>query len=176
MWRARKRWALLAAIAGITVAHGQDLFKPARETKTYTNASWRWSISYPAGWTVDGSNPALVRIRFADRNALCSINSGPLDRFNSVDEFTDFMLANDARFFKDKGQTFTVLGRRRITLPKRIVGNDVLAEIGPGGRSRRIHVLADGRGFAIDCESYTKNWSDLEADYQRIIASFIVRK
>lgn len=143
---------------------------------TYTNASWRWSISYPAGWTVDSKDRDLIRIHSTAENALCSIHSGPMDRFNTVDELTDFMVAHDEQFFKGKGQKFVVLARRRITLPNGIVGNDLLAEIEPGGRSRRTHVLTDGRGFAIDCEGYTKLWSRLDASYQRIIASFTVRK
>ena len=167
--------AILMALATV-VAQAAETAKPKGETGRYTSKAWRWSITYPAGWTLEAKDTDLVRIRSAADNALCSIHSGPMDRFNSVDELTDFLLANDAQFFKEKGQKFTVLTRKRIALPNRIVGNDVLAEIGSGGRSRRVHVLADGRGFAIDCETYTKNWASLEADYQRVIASFTVRK
>lgn len=163
-------------IAAVTVAHGQEPAKPARDTRTYTNATWRWSVSYPAQWTLEAGDPALVRLRFRERNASCSFNSGPMDRFNNVDELTDFMLANDAQFFRDRKQKFAILERRRIALPNRTAGNDVLAQIDPGQRSRRIYVLADGRGFAVDCEAHVKNWGDLEADYQRIIASFTVRR
>ena len=160
----------------MTAAHGQEPAKPARDMRTYANATWRWSISYPSQWILDANDPALVRVRFAGRNALCSFNSGLMDRFNNADELTDFMLANDAQFFRDRKQRFGVLERKRITLPNRIVGNDVLAEIGQGQRSRRIYALADGRGFAIDCESDSTNWSAVEADYQRIVASFTVRR
>jgi hypothetical protein len=38
-----------------------------------------------------------------------------------VDEFADFMLGRDARLFKERGQKFTVLARRRISLPNGIV-------------------------------------------------------
>jgi hypothetical protein len=167
--------AIPIALAAAGAARGRE---PARaaEMSQYTSKSWRWSIAYPAGWTLEAKDPDLIRIRSAGDNALCSIHSGPMDRFNTVDELTDFLLANDARFFKEKGQKFTVLARKRISLPNRIAGNDVLAEIGSGGRSRRVHVLADGRGFAIDCEGYTRNWSVLEPAYQRVIASFTVRK
>jgi hypothetical protein len=168
-------WLLLATIAA-AAAHAQEATKAAPEMSKYTSKAWRWSIAYPAGWRVEAKDPDLVRIRSAGDNALCSIHSGPMDRFNSVDELTDFLLANDAQFFREKGQKFAVLARKRISLPNRIKGNDVLAEIGPGGRSRRVHVLADGRGFAIDCEGYAKNWSTLEPYYQRVIASFSVSK
>lgn len=170
------RVLLAVTIAGAAVAHAQDPSRSAREKNTYTSPSWRWSISYPAGWTIDARDPDLVRIRPAAGDGLCSILSGPVDRFNTVDELTDFMVAHDERFLKEKGQKLAVLTRRRITLPNNIIGNDVLAEVGPGGRSRRVHAIADGRGFAIDCEAYTKNWSRLEAAYQRIIGSFTVRK
>ena len=170
------RWLLLAAIAAFAAAHAQEATKSAPAMGKYSSKSWRWSIAYPAGWTLEAKDPDLVRIRSAANNALCSIHSGPMDRFSSVDELTDFLLANDAQFFREKGQKFAVLARKRISLPNRVVGNDVLAEIGPGGKSRRVHVLADGRGFAIDCETYTKNWERLEASYQQVITSFTVRK
>jgi len=168
--------AIPITLAAAVTAQAAETAQPKRDLGRYTNKAWRWSIAYPTGWTLEAKDPDLVRIRSAEESALCSIHSGPMDRFNSVDELTDFLLANDAQFFKDKGQKFTILSRKRISLPNRIVGNDVLAEIGPGGRSRRVHVLADGRGFAIDCETYAKSWSGLEADYQRVIASFTVRK
>jgi len=168
------RSLLLPLMIAAAAAHGQQ--QPARGMQNYTNTSWRWSISYPAGWTVETHYPGLVRMHSSAENALCSIHSGPMDRFNTVDEFTDFMVEQNERFFRSKGQKFEVLARRRITLPNGFVGNDVLAEIGPGGRSRRLHVLADGSGYAVDCEGYTKNWGRLDPAYQRIIASFTVRK
>jgi hypothetical protein len=125
---------------------------------------------------VDSKDRDAIRIHAPVENALCSIHSGAIDRFNTVDEFTDFMIAHDEEFFKAKGQKFVVLARKRIKLPNGIVGNDVLADVGRGGRSRRVHVLSDGRGFAIDCEAYTKDWSRLAAIYERVIASFAVRK
>jgi hypothetical protein len=171
-----RRGLILVTIAVLTAAHAQQAPQPAREMKKYTNVSWRWSIAYPAGWTVESDYPGLVRIHSPAENALCSIHSGPMDRFNTVDELTDFLVEHDAKLLKEKGQKFVVLARRRITLPNAMVGNDVLVEIGPGGRSRRLHVLADGRGFAIDCEAYAKHWSRLDTSYRRIIASFAPSK
>lgn len=167
---------LLLTFAAIAAAHAQPAARPAPKMSKYANASWRWAISYPAGWTVESNYPGLVRIHSSAENALCSIHSGPMDRFNTVDELTNFLVAHDEEFFKAKNLKFAVLARRRITLPNGIAGNDVLAEIGPGGRSRRLHVLADGRGFAIDCEGYAKDWGRLDASYRRVIASFTVSK
>lgn len=164
------------AIIFVTAAYGQEPARPAGEMGRYTNKQWRWSIAYPAGWKVESKDPDQVRLRSSGEDALCTIYSGAMDRFKSVDELTEFLLANDAQFFKEKKQTFTVLARRTIKLPNGIGGNDILAEIGPGGRSRRVHVLAGGRGFALDCEGYTKNWGKLEPSYQRVIASFTVSR
>ena len=163
-------------IGAVPAAHGQDAPKPARDMRTYANAAWRWSLSYPAQWTLEASDPAQIRVRFAERNASCSLYSGAMDRFNNVDELTEFILKNDEQIFKERKQKFGILERKRITLPNRLVANDVLAEIGPGQRSRRIYALVDGRGFAIDCETDSKNWENVEADYQRIVASFTVRR
>jgi hypothetical protein len=170
-----RSWLLVAAIVVAGAAHGQAP-KPAGEMGKYTSKEWRWSIAYPAGWTVESPEPDLVRIRSSAQGGLCSIVSGAVDRFNTVDELTDFMLDHDERYLKEKGHKFTVLARKRINLPNGIVGNDVLAEIGPGGRSRRINVLVDGRGLVVDCEAHAKDWSRLDAAYQRIIASFTVNK
>jgi hypothetical protein len=171
-----RTFLLLIMMIGSTAAHAQQAVKPAAKLATYTNASWRWSISYPADWMLDSKDPDAVRVQSFQHNALCSIHSGPMDRFNTVDELTNFMLAHDEKFLKGTGQKFTVLSRRRITLPNGIVGNDILVEIGPGGRSRRIHVLNDGRGFALDCEGYARDWGRLEDSYQRVIASFTVAR
>jgi hypothetical protein len=176
--RAAKCWIPAASLlmAAVTAAHGQAPPRAAADTKTYTSKSWRWSVSYPSAWTVDAADPDQVRLRATGGNASCSIMSGPMDRFNNVDELTDFMLANDVQFFREKGHKLALVERRRITLPGRVAANDVLVDIGPGVRSRRGYVLADGRGFAVDCEASPGNWRSVEADYQRVIASFTVRK
>jgi hypothetical protein len=167
------RWAagLLAAV--MSVAQGQDTHNAL---KSYTSAVWRWTVAYPAAWTVEAKEADVVRIRSREEGALCSIHSGPMDRFNNVDELTDFLLAHDARFLAGQGRRLAIVARRRIALPNGVSGNDVLADIVPGGRSRRVHVLADGRGFALDCEAYSRDWKRLAASYQRILASFTVAR
>src|SRR5262245_33736887 len=94
-----RSWILLAGVLAAAAAHAQDTGKPAGEMNRYASKAWRWSISYPAGWALDSADPDLVRIRSVAENALCSINSGAVDRFNNVDEFTDFMVASDGQFF-----------------------------------------------------------------------------
>ena len=52
----------------------------------------------------------------------------------------------------------------------------VLAEVGSGGRSRRVNVLVDGRGLIVDCEAHAKDWTRLEPAYNRVMTSFTVSK
>ncbi len=145
--------------------------------RLYTNPIYRWSISYPANLKVKSSDPGFVEIYSPAPEGLCGIHSsrGVLP-FKTVDEFTDSTLVNAERFFKDRGKLFAILARRRISLPNNIIGNDVLTEIGPGGRSRRIYVLAEGEVFVMDCETYVKNWERLEPTFDRIIRSFTLGK
>jgi hypothetical protein len=150
---------------------------PGNETveQSYTNSTYRWSISYPRNWTVDDKDPSFVKIISAANNALCGVHSGAV-RFKTVDEYTDFMQAYSERSFRDKGVMVRSGPRQKISLPNNVIGNDVLTEILSGGRSRRIYVLVDAREFAIDCETYAKDWGKLEPSFDRIINSFAVGK
>ena len=52
-------------------------------------------------------------------------------RFTSLDEFVDFVLANDKAHFEERGQTLVVLSRRNVTLANEISAIEVFMEIGP---------------------------------------------
>ncbi len=98
----------------------------------YTNPVYRWSISFPSRWTIDSGDLSFVKIASSADNALCGIHSGAVP-FKTVDEFTDITLANNERYFRDRGQVFVISSRRRLSLPNDIIGNDVLTGIGVGG-------------------------------------------
>lgn len=160
---------------GILTAALVAAAQPVESDRLYTNPLSRWSIFYPANWTVDDKDPVFVRIHSSADSALCGVHSHAVP-FKTVDEFTDLMLAHSERFFRDSGKTFVILARRRISLRNNIIGNDVLTEIGAGGKSRGIFIIADGHGFYLDCETYVKNWERLEPLYDRIIRSFTLGK
>mgnify|MGYP001577310218 CR=1 FL=1 len=166
---------VLLAVSGCAVPPAQPLIPPYLFLTSYTNPVYLWSISYPSGWAIDSKDPSFVRIGAPVEGALCCIHSRAV-RFKTVDEFTDFMLGENERFFRGRGQAFVILKRQRISVPNDVIGNDVLVEIGPGGKSRRIFILADGRGLIVDCETYIKNWERLEAGYGIIISSFTLGK
>ncbi len=163
-------WVGIATVLVVTVCTGaSEVRAPDR---LYTNRVAHWSIAYPGDWIVDDHDPADVRIySSAAKTALCGIHSTKA-AFKTLDEFTDAVLAHDKLYFVDKGQVFGVLARTKISLPNTVVGSDVLTEIGPGGKSRRVYILADGQGFAIDCETYAKDWDRLAPFFEQIIRSF----
>jgi tetratricopeptide (TPR) repeat protein len=148
---------------------------PAPSDRAYTSAAHRWSISYPADWTVDDKDPAFVRFSSAADNALCGVHARAV-RFAVLDEFTDFILGQVEQFLRQKGLVSVVRARRQSSLPGNIVGNDVLVDLLPGLRSRRFIALADGVGYVIDCETYAQNWKKLEPLFERVISSFTLRE
>jgi len=144
---------------------GSGSVEPGSAERAYTNPVYGWSIAYPRSWTVDSGNPGFVKISSADK-ALCAIHSRTVAS-RTVDEFTDALERDPNR---------VILARRKISLPNDVIGNDVLARIMGGGKSRRIYILVDGRAFGIDCETYEKDWDRLEPFYDRIIRSFRLGK
>ena len=86
-----------------------------------------------------------------------------------------FATPNQA-LFKEKGLASETVSRRRISLPNENIANEVLVEIRPGGKSRRIFVIVEGRGYAIDCETYAENWGNVEPIFERIITSLRLGK
>lgn len=134
--------------------------------RAYTNPVYGWSIAYPRTWTVDSGNLGFVKIVSSADKALCGIHSHEVP-LKTVDEFTDALERDPNR---------VILARRKISLPNDVIGNDVLARTMGGGKSRRIYILADGRAFGIDCETYEKDWDRLEPFYDRIIRSFKLGK
>ena len=150
---------------------------PTEEIKklSYSNPVYGWSVSYPSDWTLDRKDPGDVRISPPSDDGVCGLHSGAV-RFKTVDEFTDFMQAQNDQFFKEKGTKTRSSPKQRITLPNDVIGIVVTTEILSGGKSRRIYVLADGVGYGIDCETYAGNWEKLEPSFARIMSSFTLEK
>lgn len=138
----------------------------------YVHPVYGWSVSYPAHWSIDTANPSFVRIHSDAHAAVCGIHSWG-SRWNTLDELTDAILADNERFFQEKGLRLGVLDRRPISLPNGVVGNDVRTQILPHAeKSRRIYVHEGGRAFVMDCETWPENWENLEPVYDRILNSF----
>jgi len=148
---------------------------PLGQENEYINPVCKWAIHYPSDWRVDSSNPSFVTIRPATDPALVGIHCGTVD-YSSLDDFVNFMQAYSEGVLKQKGQTTIVISRQPISLPNGVSGIDVIQEIRPGGKSRRVYVLIDKQFFGIDAETYIEKWDIFHPYFDRIINSFIVPK
>lgn len=137
----------------------------------YVNPAFRWSVSYPADWVVDSTSAASTRIRSADSQCLCGIHSGEVP-YKDTDRFTKSMLDFMKNMAHGDGLRLVVRSRNRLTLSGGVVANDVLTEIQPGGKSRKVFVMARGTGFMVDCETYAAKWSESESKFDALIRSF----
>lgn len=145
-------------------------------TSTFVSPDFPWSIDYPSDWIVNAGEPNFVRIsRNVDDGlfALCGVHSNTLG-FKTLDEFVDFVIDFEDDYFKERGQTYDILSRQAITLTSGMSGIELMVELGPGGKSRRLYFLAAGYEFVIDCETRLSDWPRLEATYDQIINSFTV--
>jgi tetratricopeptide (TPR) repeat protein len=139
--------------------------------RVFDNPSFGWSVSYPADWKIDKTNPRDVRISTPEGNVLCGIHSNAV-RFQTMDEFAESAQAFNEKYFRDRGTTVRSSPKERLSLPNGVIGIDVVNDILSGGRSRRIYVLAKPIGYMIDCETYAANWAKFEPFFAEIIASF----
>jgi hypothetical protein len=103
--------------------------------------------------------------------ALCGIHSFAWDH-DDIAEFVDYVIAYEEGYFKSRGQTYVVLSRQEITLASGISGIELVVEIGPGGKSRRVYTLDANSVYLIDCETNLSDWLKLESTYDQIINSF----
>jgi len=162
----RQGGARLVVLLALFAVSGCAVHPANLAEHVYTNPVYRWSIAYPSSWTVDSGNPGFIKISSSADQALCGIHSQTAAT-RTVDEFTDAL---------ERAPNRVTLARKKISLPNDVIGNDVLSRIVGGGKSRRIYVLAEGRAFGIDCETYEKDWDRLEPFYDRIIRSFTLGK
>lgn len=129
-----------------------------------------WSISYPFGWRVDGSNPAFVQIHDPQNLALVGVRVWPTDLpLNAV---VDQMLASDQQYQQQNGVTNVLKSRQLNVLPNGNPFVDVRVERGPGGRSHQIYIVKDGKAFGVNAETSVAAWDSFGADFDRILQSF----
>jgi len=129
-----------------------------------------WSISYPVGWRVDGSNPSFVQIHDPANQALVGVRVWPTDLpLNGV---VNEMLAADQQLQSQNGVTNVVKGRQLNVLPNGNPFVDVRVERQPGGRSHQIYAVKGGKAFGVNAEASAALWDSFNADFDRILQSF----
>lgn len=136
----------------------------------YTNAMFRWSISYPEGWTVDASDTAFVRIA-PSSSALVGVHSTCFTDSRTLDGATDQLLGRMEQSLRQSGKTFRVLTRDGISLSGNTAARDVLIELGPGGKSRIVSTIVGNCFFAANFETQDILWARFEDVFNEMIRS-----
>ncbi len=129
-----------------------------------------WSISYPVGWRVDGSNPAFVQIRDPQNQALVGIRVWPTDL--PLNALVNQMLTSEEQFQSQSEVTSVVKSRQLIVLPNGTSAVDIRLEREPGGRSRQLYVVKGGNAFGVNAETSAAAWFSFSADFDRMVQSF----
>lgn len=119
-----------------------------------------WSISYPMGWQVDGSDPARVLIHDPENLAVVSVRVMPADL--PLNAFAKMMLGSDV-----------VKRRELISLPNGTPAIDFRAEIGTDKRSHQLYLESAGKAFEVKGEASVASWQDFSADFDTILMSFV---
>lgn len=145
------------------------------EYRRYVNPVYKWSISYPHGWALDGEDPAYVKIQPPPNlpRSVVGIHSVVGVTAASGGDYANVVLDRWNRRMASKGVSAVVTSRRG-----RILDGEFVAQIehlmgaGIKGKSRKVIGLVGDQGFVIDAETYTESWTKLEPYFYQIIRSF----
>lgn len=130
-----------------------------------------WSISYPVGWQVDGSDPATVRVRDPENQALVAVRVVPSDL--PLNAAANQLLASQQQYLAEKGLTWALVSRQLISFPNGTPAVDVRGDMLPGGRAHQIYLTDVGRAFGVSAETAAALWGKFSDDFDRILMSFV---
>ena len=101
----------------LAMASGYLQAQPAPDWLTLSNPRYGWSVTYPAGWKTDATNPDDVRLHASDGSAQCGIH-GAAVRFETAAEYADFMIAFNEKYFGARGVKLKTSGGRPLALAR----------------------------------------------------------
>lgn len=161
-----------ALVAAVLLGGAPTLAPPAAAAPMdrYVDPVNGWSISYPAGWRIDGSDPAVTQIRDPENQALVGIRVASTNL--PLNAIADQILDSQAQYLQEKGQTWALSSRQLISFPNGTPAVDVRGDLVPGGRSHQLFLLKGGRAFAVNAETSTALWGKFNADFDGILLSF----
>lgn len=133
-----------------------------------------WSIERPVGWGLLDDPDGLAALIAPEGAALCGVHSASRPPTADLKRFTDDLLASTAAELKLRhGIRSQVTTRRTIRLGSGETAVEVLVDLIPGGRSRRLFTLgANGWAYVVDCETSTERWAFHQAEFEHVIRSF----
>lgn len=156
---------------------GEVVIDPS-QLETYSSESYPYSIGYPAGWTVDASNPTDVRIEPSTGFALEQIIATEGVSGVTVDTFVSRLV----EVFKQQFNTYRVTNRQNVTLPNGnpgVVLDVTIADPAFPGvtiRGKYLFAVVDGTAYIVQLlvanNSYTP---EVEQGLTAILNSFTVQ-
>ena len=129
-----------------------------------------WSISYPVGWRLDGSDPAVFQFHDPENQALVGVRVMPTDL--PLNASVDQMLASYAQRLQEKQLTWAVSSRQLTSLPNGTTAVSVRGDLVPGGRSRQLYVVKGGKVFGVNAETYLPFWDKFAGNFEQMVESF----
>jgi hypothetical protein len=145
------------------------------EYRRYVSPGYKWSISYPPGWTLDDEDPADVRIQSPASlpRGLVGIHSEVGVTVASGGEYANIVLDRWNRSMARQGASAVLTSRRGGILDGTFVARiEHLMGEQPSGKSRKVIGLIGGHGFVLDAETFEEFWTNLEPYFYQIIRSF----
>jgi hypothetical protein len=138
-----------------------------RQDRTYKSAQYHWSVSYPAQWKVDASDPDFVQFTGPSRvgPGIVGIHSSAEVETDSVEVLADALLASEG------GRE---ISRRRGVLVDSTPMLEVMSVLGEGvqGKSWKVFVIDGKRAFVLDAETYLDSFPKLQPAFEKIVGSF----
>jgi hypothetical protein len=146
------------------------------EYRRYVSPVYKWSISYPPGWTLDDEDPTDVRIQSPASlpRGLVGIHSEIGVAVSSGGEYANIFLDRWNRNMARQGVSAVLTSRRARILDGTFVAliEHLMGARQPRGKSRKVIGLIGEQGFIIDAETFEKSWTLLEPYFYQIIRSF----
>jgi hypothetical protein len=145
------------------------------EYRRYVSPVYKWSISYPPGWTLDDKDPADVRIQSPASlpRGLVGIHSEVGVTVPSGGEYANIFLDRWNRNIASQGVSAVLTSRRVRFLDGTVVTYiEHLMGAQPRGKSRKVIGLIGEHGFVLDAETFEGAWTNLEPYFYQIIRSF----
>lgn len=145
---------------------------PPVTLKQYTNPVYRWSITYPEGYTIDTTEPQWIKLRAFEPPRELGVHTMVNSNFGSLDAFVDHQLDFFQHYFESQGLKMQVVSRTAVTLPGGVPGVEVVKDMLPGGRSLDLFVLSGTTGYFFSAETYLQNWDLVDAEFDQTAKSF----
>lgn len=150
---------------------------PAIALDVYTSTLHHWSMTYPAQWTVDDSDPFYVifAVDPSDTESLapeCLVYHDPLGEAGTLQEWVDKNYKRMKITYKLEGVDVYLTDPQDITLPNGEMGIVVVREKEPDDNAYDMHVLVGRTVITVNCYATILVWPEWKMVFEYMIHTF----